>query len=90
MLQQIFTGQTSNAQSLEVDHQGGEVEVVLAGTFGGGTATLQAKYADTATWVPVSGGAWTAAEMRILKTVRKCKLRLDLTGATAANLNAWI
>jgi hypothetical protein len=90
MLQQVFTAKTSNGQSLEVDHGGGEIEVVVYGTFGGGTATLQAKYADTATWVPVSNGAWTTAEMRLLKTIRPCKLRLDLTGATSPSLNAWM
>lgn len=90
MLQQIFTAKASNGQSSTVEHSGGSVEVIVAGTFGGGTATLQARYADTATWVPVAGGAWTTPEVRVLQTVRKCELRLDLTGATAPSLNAWI
>lgn len=90
MLQQIFTNKAGDGTSLTVDHGGGLVEVVVAGNFGGGTATLQARYKGTATWVPISGGAWTEPEVRTLHTVRPCELRLELAGASAADLNAWI
>lgn len=90
MLSQIFTGVTANGSSLVVDHCGGEVEVIVDGTFGSGTATLKAQYSGMSTWVPLANGKWTEPEIRVLRTVRKCKLRMDLTGATASNLNAWI
>ena len=89
-LQQVFTAQAANGQSAEVDHSGGKLDVIVAGTFGGGTATMQARYVGTATWVPLSNGVWTAPEVRVLETVRPCKLRFDLTGATTPSLNAWI
>lgn len=90
MMTQIFTGVTTNGSSLVVEHNGGEVEVIVDGTFGGGTATLKAKYKGMSTWVPLANGKWTEPEIRVLRTVRKCELRLDLADSTSPNLNAWI
>lgn len=53
-LQQVFTAQAANGQSAEVDHSGGKLDVIVDGAFGGGTATLQAKFVGTAVWVPLS------------------------------------
>lgn len=89
-LQQVFTGQSSNGQSAEVDHSGGKLDVIVDGEFGGGTVVLQAQYVGTAVWVPLSNGAWTSPEVRMLETARPCKLRFDLTGATDADVNAWL
>lgn len=90
MLTQLFDEQSTNATgSVIVEHNGGEVEVIVDGTFGGGTVTLMANF-DEVGWVPVKGGEWTTPEVRILRTVRKCQLRLDLAGATSPSISAWI
>lgn len=90
MMTQIFTGASANGSSAVVDHNGGEVEVIVDGTFGSGTATLKAQFYGMSTWVPLANGRWTEPEARVLRTARKCKLRMDLDGATAPSLNAWI
>lgn len=96
MMKKVFDGQTSNGSSLTVEHCGGEVEVVVGGTnsnFGGGKVTLEAYYSPIGDWVPVYEGVWDAADgqsVKILRTIRKCNLRLTLSGASGANLDAWI
>lgn len=90
MLFQIFTAQASDASSLVVNHGGGQVEIVVGGSFGGGTVTAVARFPGTGAWVPLDGGEWTVPAVKLLATIRPCEIRLDLVGASGASLNAWV
>jgi hypothetical protein len=89
-MQLLFSAQTTNANSPAVQLNGGEIEVVVAGTLGGGTVTIEAFYPVINAWVPLDGGSFTAASVRVLKTVRPCQVRAVLSGATGASLTVGV
>lgn len=90
-MQKIFNAATANGDSLTVTHNGGEVEIVVDGVFGGATVTLYALYAEAGVYVPIYEGAWTESSIRVLRTIRKCTLRLTITDASeTTEINAWI
>lgn len=90
MFTQVFTTQTSDANSSTVAFNGGQLEIVVSGTFGGGTVTLEANYPDVNAWVAVADGSWTESEVKLLELIRPCSLRLVLAGSSGASLDAWI
>ncbi len=61
----------------------------LAGTFGGGTVTLEASPDGGTTWVVVDGSAWTSAVVANIE-FRWTALRLTLTGATSPSITWWM
>ena len=86
---QMFTAQDADGDSAVVTHNGGEIEAIVSGDFGGGTLTLSANYNGVG-YVPLFEGTWTEPSIKILRTVRPCLLRFTLSGATAPALDAWI
>ena len=53
MMTQVLNAQSTNATGTTiVEHNGGEVEVIVSGTFGGGTVTLMANFGSVG-WVPI-------------------------------------
>lgn len=90
MFQKVFDGQNADGNSLVVDHGGGEVEIIVANNLGGGTVTAYAEFGAGNGYVPLDNGEWTEPLVKILRTVRPCKIRLTLSGATAPDVDAWI
>lgn len=84
-------------QTLGVDGQTpergtvGSVRLSLTGTFGGGTAKLQAKD-PSGTFVDVDGGSFTAVTDTIFDFPANVQnqLRVDLSGSTAPALVIWL
>lgn len=76
---------TGNTSGNAVRVEGGRAAVIVSGTFGGGTATLQVKN-EAGTWVAVSDAAWTAAKTAIIEFGASAEFRINLSGATGPSL----
>ena len=96
-MKKVFTVQTVDGQSTVVNlntRVNGEYFMAASGGFGGGTLAAEVSPDGGTTWVPVRERDGTAAvlttpgELPIL--VAGDLLRLDLSGATAATLDAWV
>ena len=81
---------TSSGASPAVDFAGGNAAVIVAGTFGGGTAQLQILAPDNTTWVPLGSPTSFTANGIAGFTAPAGKLRINLTGATTPSLAAWV
>lgn len=91
MFTQVFTSQTANGDSTKQPHTGGEVEIVVKGTFDGATVTAYADFVNGPTACPLDGGSFTAANTKVLKTVRPCSIYFTVTNAGAStSINAWV
>lgn len=91
---QVFTNQAADGASTEFKHFGevGDyalLNVYVAGTFGGGTVTVEAELPDGSGWVAVAGGAITEAGMHVIDAGPFVG-RLSLAGATGPTINAWV
>jgi len=88
MMKEILSAADANGDSLIVDHNGGEVEVVVEGTFDGATVTAYLKMDGRDTWVPASENsavaAWTEPMVKAFKTLRKCQIKLTISSAGAS------
>lgn len=70
---------------------GGELEIVVNGTFGGATVTLEANYPAVGAWVPIWQGTWTDSQVKILRLIRACSIRLTISSAGGStSISAWI
>lgn len=77
---------TANGNSAE-STVSGQVLLILGGTDGGGTATVQVKRND-GTWQAMTDASFTAETMKLLEFPDKTKVqaRVNLTGATSPSL----
>ena len=80
----------ANGQTTDVGTVGA-VRLSLTGSFGGGTAQLQAKD-PSGSFVNVAGGSFTAVTDFVFEFPANVQnqLRVDLSGATAPSLVVWI
>ena len=83
----VFTNQATNASSVAVVCYGQFQTVLLQGGFGGGSVALEVS-ADGVTWTPLTTTA--VASVINFQLADGFSVRLTLSGATAATLNAWI
>ena len=89
-LTKVFDGVTTNSSSDSVDWPGGVGQMVVEGTWGGGTVKLQMSPDDGTTWVAIGGDASITADGVVNFDLNACDLRLNLSGSTAANLDGWL
>lgn len=70
----------------------GPIRLSLTGTFGGGTATLQAKVPQTTTFIDVVNGAFTSPTDKRIDWPKAAKtvVRVNVSGSTTPNLLAWL
>lgn len=90
----LFNAQAANGSSATFSVKGDatdgrNMELFVTGTFGAGTAQLQQSPDGGTNWFSV-GTAVTAAGRQVVTVYPGSILRLNLTGATSPNLNAWI
>jgi len=78
----------ADGESTEWTYQGGVGFISCAGTFGGGTATLQ--YRVNATLWVTTGTTFTVDAIARIDLPRGVQLRVSLAGATAPNLNTYM
>lgn len=63
--------------------------ILVAGTFGGGTATLEVS-ADGTNWYPTDPAAsWTSSGLKAVTLGKGILFRVTLAGATAPSLNVY-
>ena len=86
MEKQVFSGQTADGQSDSYNHQGGKLFALVSGSFGGGTASLEVRYGDT--WYSL--GLTLTDSGYISEDLPSAQYRIDLTGATTPNLDAFM
>ena len=70
---------TTTGDTAIFEHEGGEIDIDVWGTFGGSTVVLKRNTVDSeaANFVPLENGTWTAALGKSLRS-NKCKLRFIL------------
>lgn len=95
MLRKCFTNQTTNGDSLEFEHPGGEAQMIVAGVLGGCAVTPYAKYAQVGEYVPFDQGGqicqWTEPLIKTMNVKHPCTIMLVITGASGTtNVSAWI
>lgn len=86
---QLFTNQAANGASSAITSAGEYMTLVVAGTFGGGTVTIQCSPNGGTTWVDTEA-TFTAAGVKNIIGGEGLQFRLNLTGATSPSLNAWV
>lgn len=86
---QLFTGRTTNGQSGTFKSFGGFVSLIVAGTFSGGTVTVQVSPDNGTTWVD-SEVTLTAAGIKNFISGEGLLYRISLASAASPNLNAWV
>ena len=90
----IFDGQTTDGASTEINNLGDKARVKVSGTFGGGTVNLQIKAKDAAFSDTFSntGDSFTEdASFNIEGNYNSSYVyRLNLTGSTGANIDAYV
>jgi hypothetical protein len=79
---------TDNGSTDWVPLENGEALLIVSGTFGGGTATLELLAADGLTAVPLAEGAFDEATAMALEMPGSRSVRFTLAGASAPSL-AW-
>ena len=87
----LFEAQTVDADSTAVTlKQSGDKYIIVAGTLGGGTLSVQIAN-EGGTFVDMDGGAFTSIGARILSGIPKSALiRAKLAGAAGANIDVEI
>lgn len=89
----VVTGTLSADGSSSIARKvGGRIGMLVAGTFGSGTAALNISYDNGTTWAPASGASLTAAGMVVFEVPKSepCDVKIILTGATGPSLSYWI
>jgi|TARA_R110000824_G_scaffold31783_5_gene103097 hypothetical protein len=89
-LSKVFDGVTADGNSTEVAWPGGVGQMVVEGTWGGGTVALQMSPDDSVTWVAIGGDATITADGVVSFNLNGCDIRLNLSGSTGANINGWL
>tara|TARA_B100001750_G_scaffold172218_1_gene140460 strand:+ start:73 stop:414 length:342 start_codon:yes stop_codon:yes gene_type:complete len=89
-LTQVFTGVTADGESAELNWPGGVGQMVVDGTFGGGTVALEMSPDDGTTWVAIGGDASVTSDAVVNFDLNGCDIRLSLSGSSGANLNGWL
>ena len=88
---QLFTAQTADGNSQAIRWPGGEGTYNAEGTFGGGTATLQFSPDGGTTWKSCGSDAELSSDGAAnFKLPVGYHLRVSLSGASGANLDAWV
>jgi len=90
---QLLSNQTVDGSSDWVpaipDAYNGLINIYVAGDLGGGTVTIETLAPDGVTAIPLDGGEFTAATMRV-QSAASAVLRATLSGATGADVSVWI
>jgi hypothetical protein len=94
-MNQLFTGVTADGQSAEFTFKGGWGLLLAAGTWGSGTITVQISPDGGTTWAALSdilgtGSAALTANGSVAFIAPPGQLRLDLSGSSGADLDAWV
>ena len=88
---QIFTTQTSNTNSSTLDWDGGEGQVIAAGTWDSGKVNLQISPDSGSTWVDSGTDGELTADGVFSFKLNPCKVRLVVSSVGAStSINAWI
>ena len=86
----VFDGVSANGNSTALNWPGGVGQMVVEGTWGGGTVKLQVSPDDGTTWVAVGGDSTITADGVVNFDLNSCDIRLNLSGATAPSLDGWL
>lgn len=85
---QLFTAQTTNANSSNADWHGGQGTFFVTGTFAGATVKLQVSFDQGTTWIDIPDASFTSASA-VNFNLGKALLRANLAGATGTtSINA--
>lgn len=86
----LFTNQTVDGVSLEFRHYNptDKINVYIAGVLDG-NISLEARAPDQVTWLPFDGGTFTTTGVWVFES-GPAVFRLNLTGVTTSDVNAWI
>lgn len=67
---------------------GSLTDITISGTWGGGTVTMKRQNPnDTATYVDIPSGTYTADTTFVIRSAPQAGLRITLAGATTPSLN---
>jgi len=89
-LTKVFDGASADGNSTALNWPGGVGQMVVSGTFGGGTVKLQMSPDDGTTWVDVGGDSSVTAAAVVNFDLNGCDIRLNLSGSTGADLDGWL
>lgn len=82
---------SANGNSTAVKHPGGELFCGFAGTFGGGSASIQVSFDEGTTWISLGADATkTSAAVFSATSLPDCYVRVSLTGATSPTLSYFL
>jgi len=84
----VALNRTSNGSTNAASVSTGNHTITITGTFGSGTASIEASF-DGTNWVAIPSSSVTAASMFNIYTYA-CNLRLTVTGATSPDITATI
>jgi len=84
----LFSNQTTSAAGGAVSFTDFDSTLIVSGNFGGGTFTLEGLSPD-GSWVEIEGAQSTAPSIKSV-SLSPMQIRAKLTGATNANLNAYL
>lgn len=72
----------------DFDAAGSLTDITISGTWGGGTVTMKRQNPhNTAAYVDIPSGTYTADTTFVIRSAPRAKLRLTLAGATGPSLN---
>lgn len=83
MSEVIFLNQAADGTSAHFNHTGGRLAFWVYGTFNAVQVQVEIQ-SPTGTWVGVSDGIWTAADVKTLE-MPPCVYRMKLSGTDGAN-----
>lgn len=96
----LFNGQSADTTGSEdgtiVDFRNNKANIFIFGTFGGGTVTIETLAPDDTTWIQErdrTGSPFSVTTNEIIplgNLVYNQKIRLQLSGSTAPDLDAWV
>ena len=78
----------ADGETTEWEYQGGVGWISCAGTFGGGTATLQIRV-DATLWI-TTGTTFTADGIARIDLPKGVQMRVSLAGATSPDLDTYM
>jgi hypothetical protein len=85
---------TSNTTTSDIVWPGGRGVFTAFGTFGGGTYKLQVSFDDAATWIDVDRSGDTYCTFTANGSggfeLPKCRVRVNVSGATAPTVTAGV
>lgn len=83
----IVTTLSSNTSTDALTQHSGTFWAHVAGTFGGGTCTLEYQTPGGGTWYAIEGGAFTSGPIsRVVQLPGNCPVRATLSGATTPSV----